>query len=117
MAELKRDALKRPLYLFRAASLVFLLGLHFLFFQRKKRTIGVRTFTVLKLGSPLNHLARVQLRFRPGFNFSVHKYNVCFSFFLASEMKLRIPVYHELGAPVVQPDLIYLSFACILYKL
>lgn len=59
------------------------------------------------LGSPLNHCARVQLRFRPGFNFSVHKYSGFFLF--TNEMKLRIPVYHELGTPVVQPYLIYLS--------
>lgn len=74
VAELKRDALKRPLYLFHATPLIFLLRLQFLFFQRKKRTIGVKVFTVLMLGSSLNHLARVQLKFRPGFNFLVRKY-------------------------------------------
>lgn len=107
MAELKRDALKRPLYLFSATSLIFLLRLQFLFFHRKKRTIGVKAFTDLMLGSPLNHLARVQLKFRPGFNFSVQKYSDFF--FFSNEMKLWIPVCHELGTPVVQSDLIYLS--------
>lgn len=77
------------------------------------------------LHSPLNHLARFQLRFRPGFDFSVYKYSGFFFFNSVNEMKLWILTYHELGAPVVQLDLTHLHlplypvqvlfFACLSY--
>lgn len=83
--------------------------------KKKKRPIGVKVFTVLMLHSPLNHFARVQLRIRPDFMFSVHKY----SDFFSSVMKRSSGFLCTMSWEHQWYNQTWYSWACtcILYKL